>query len=172
MNRFENVDVLAALDQLMRQNTAFYRNDFEIDKEIIGRAAASDKAEDVLYRHERPARPVCGDRQGREPRQGSAEAPRFHPQAAIRNQTSRSPEKGSGQNQEKRIGGMTMVQFTVEEENLICMYHKSDRRRTAANIRAALPDMDEDMAALARQTADKLDAMHDADFEARQFVSR
>lgn len=43
---------------------------------------------------------------------------------------------------------MTMVQFTVEEENLICMYHKTDRRRTAANIRAALPDMDEDMAAL------------------------
>ena len=62
-----------------------------------------------------------------------------------------------------------MVQFTVEEENLICMYHKSDRRRTAANIRAALPDMDEDMAALARQTADKLGAMHDAHFEARQF---
>lgn len=24
-----------------------------------------------------------------------------------------------------------MVPFTVEEENLICMYHKSDRRRTA-----------------------------------------
>ena len=46
MNRFENVDVLAALEQLMRQNTAFYRNDFEIDKEIIGRATASDKAED------------------------------------------------------------------------------------------------------------------------------
>ena len=62
-----------------------------------------------------------------------------------------------------------MVQFTVEEENLICMYHKNDRRRTAANIRAALPDMDADPAALARQTADKLDAMHDADFEARQF---
>ena len=64
------------------------------------------------------------------------------------------------------------MQFTVEEENLICLYHKSDRRRTAANaanIRAALPDMDEDMAALARQTADKLDAMNDADFEARQF---
>ena len=43
-----------------------------------------------------------------------------------------------------------MVQFTVEEENLICMYHKTDQRRTAANIRAALPDMDEDIAALAR----------------------
>lgn len=61
------------------------------------------------------------------------------------------------------------MQFTVEEENLICMYHKSDRRRTTANIWAALPDMDEDMAALARQTADKLDTMNDADFEARQF---
>ena len=31
------------------------------------------------------------------------------------------------------------------------------------------PKIDEDMAALARQTADKLDTMHDADFEARQF---
>ena len=33
MNKFENVDVLAALEQLMRQNTAFYRNDFEIRSE-------------------------------------------------------------------------------------------------------------------------------------------
>ena len=31
--------------------------------------------------------------------------------------------------------------FTVEEENLICLYHNADRRRTAANLRAALPDM-------------------------------
>lgn len=48
--------------------------------------------------------------------------------------------------------------FTVEEENLICLYHNADRRRTAANLRAALPDMDKEMAALACQTADKLDA--------------
>lgn len=61
------------------------------------------------------------------------------------------------------------MQFTVEEENLICMYHKSDRRRTAANIRAALPDIDGEMAALARQTLAKLDTMTDADFEVRQF---
>ncbi len=59
--------------------------------------------------------------------------------------------------------------FTVEEENLICLYHNADRHRTAANFRAALPDMDEDMAALACQTVNKLDAMNDADFEARQF---
>ena len=42
MNKFENVDVLAALEQLMRQNTAFYRHDFEIDKEMIWQAAAQD----------------------------------------------------------------------------------------------------------------------------------
>ena len=41
-----------------------------------------------------------------------------------------------------------------------------------ANIRALLEKTGiapEDVAALARQTADKLDAMNDADFEARQF---
>ena len=58
--------------------------------------------------------------------------------------------------------------FTVEEENLICLYHNTDRRRTAANLRAALPDMDREMAALACQTADKLDAISDADFGSRQ----
>ena len=50
--------------------------------------------------------------------------------------------------------------FTMEEENLICMYHNRDRRRTARNIRIAQLDIDEDMAALACQTA--------ADFEAWQ----
>ena len=59
--------------------------------------------------------------------------------------------------------------FTVEEENLICLYNKSDRRRTAAAVRAAMPDMDEEMRALALQTLDKLDAMSDADFEAQRF---
>ena len=59
--------------------------------------------------------------------------------------------------------------FTVEEENLICLYHNADRRRIMAKLHAALPDMDEEMAALARQTLAKLDTMTDADFEARQF---
>ena len=62
------------------------------------------------------------------------------------------------------------MHFTVEEENLICMYHNADRRRTAANIRAALSDMDEDMAALARQTITKLEAMTDADIEDMRFL--
>lgn len=41
MNKFENVDIVDSLDAIMRQNTAFYQSDFEIDKEIIQRAAAS-----------------------------------------------------------------------------------------------------------------------------------
>ena len=61
------------------------------------------------------------------------------------------------------------MQFNVEEENLICLYHNADRHRTAANFRAALPDMDKEMAALACQTLAKLDAMTDADFEAWKF---
>ena len=60
--------------------------------------------------------------------------------------------------------------FTVEEENLICLYHNADRRRTATNLRAALPDMDKEMAGGSTcQTADKLDAMSDADFVAQRF---
>ncbi len=57
--------------------------------------------------------------------------------------------------------------FTIEEENLICLYHKSDRRRTAGAIQAVLPEVNEDMAALARQSLDKLEAMSDAAFEAQ-----
>ena len=49
--------------------------------------------------------------------------------------------------------------FTVDEENMIGMYHKSDRRRTAGAIQAVLPEVNEDMAALARQSLDKLEAM-------------
>ncbi len=59
--------------------------------------------------------------------------------------------------------------FTVEEENLICLHHNADRRRTAANFRTALPNMDKEMAVLACQTADKLDAMSDANFAVQRF---
>ena len=59
--------------------------------------------------------------------------------------------------------------FTVEEENLLCLYHNAKRRRTAANLRTVLPDIDKEMATLACQTADKLDAMSDADFAAQRF---
>ena len=37
-----------------------------------------------------------------------------------------------------------MMHFTVEEENLICMYHNADRLRTIGKITAAMPGMDGD----------------------------
>ena len=60
------------------------------------------------------------------------------------------------------------MNFSVEEENLICMYHTSDRRRTMARIRAALPDMDTEMR-LANGTIAKLERMTDADFDGQGF---
>ena len=48
MQKFENVDILACLDAVMKQNTGFYQSDFEIDKKIIHEAAASPNREDRL----------------------------------------------------------------------------------------------------------------------------
>ena len=52
-----------------------------------------------------------------------------------------------------------MMHFTVEEENLICMYHNADRRRTIGKITASMPGMDGDMWTLAQQTLSKLKRM-------------
>ena len=49
MNKFENVDVLASLQQIMQQNTAAFQNDFDIDKKILTRAAKNKNAEDKVY---------------------------------------------------------------------------------------------------------------------------
>lgn len=65
---------------------------------------------------------------------------------------------------------MDNVSFTIEEENLICIYHKHDHRRTIAAISDALPDMDADMRPLAEQTIHKLHNMTDAAFEEAQFT--
>lgn len=60
MNKFENVDILASLDAIMRENTAFYQSDFEIDKEIIQKAAASPAVEDKrLLWLSRPSGTYC-----------------------------------------------------------------------------------------------------------------
>lgn len=62
-----------------------------------------------------------------------------------------------------------MMHFTVEEENLICMYHNADRRRTISRLAAALPVMEEDMQTLAQQTLSKLERMTDADYDGQKF---
>ncbi|PXX44562.1 hypothetical protein DFR60_12649 [Hungatella effluvii] len=60
MNKFENVDIIASLDAIMRENTAFYQSDFEIDKEMIQRAAASQNAGDkTLLWFSRPSGTQC-----------------------------------------------------------------------------------------------------------------
>ena len=59
--------------------------------------------------------------------------------------------------------------FTVEEENLICMYHNADRRRTIGRITAALPVMDENMRTLAQQILSQLEHMTDADYDGQKF---
>ena len=61
------------------------------------------------------------------------------------------------------------MHFTVEEENLICIYHNADRRRTIGKITAAWPDMDGDMRVLALQTLSKLERMTDADYDSQKF---
>ena len=61
------------------------------------------------------------------------------------------------------------MHFTVEEENLICLYHNAVRRRTMGKITAALPDMDGDMRVLAQQTLSKLERMTDTDYNNQKF---
>ena len=61
------------------------------------------------------------------------------------------------------------MNFSVEEENLICMSPTSDRRRTMARMLAALPDMDTEMRRLANGTVAKLERMTDADFDGQRF---
>ena len=47
MKKFEDVDVLDFLKKIMQQNTAYYQNDFDIDKRILLRAAQSSSC--LLY---------------------------------------------------------------------------------------------------------------------------
>jgi hypothetical protein len=57
--------------------------------------------------------------------------------------------------------------FTVEEENLICVYGASGRDALISDIRAALPDYDEpEMRDIAESALKKLEAMTNAEFSA------
>ena len=64
---------------------------------------------------------------------------------------------------------MSNIQFTVEEENLICIYHNADRRRTMTAIADALPYMDSDVQTLSEQVLEKLHRMSDTAFEDAAF---
>ena len=60
--------------------------------------------------------------------------------------------------------------FTVEEENLICIFDVGSRGALIAEIRGTLPDFDEpEMLEIAENVLAKLDVMDDEEFSALLF---
>lgn len=57
-----------------------------------------------------------------------------------------------------------MNRFTVEEMNLLHIYHDSSRQELVGNIYAALPFMEPDMRELAARTLAKIDALTEAEY--------
>jgi hypothetical protein len=65
---------------------------------------------------------------------------------------------------------MNPTLFTVEEENLICVFDTSGRTALIGDIRAAMPDFEEpEMREIADSAIAKLEAMSDAEFFALTF---
>ena len=46
LSKFEDVDLFASLNAILKQNTGFYQSDYDIDKSIITQAAARQHKED------------------------------------------------------------------------------------------------------------------------------
>jgi hypothetical protein len=60
MERFENVDVIASLDAIMRLNTAHYQSDFKYDADAIRRSMDSQSQDDrILLWMSRPSGTWC-----------------------------------------------------------------------------------------------------------------
>ncbi len=60
--------------------------------------------------------------------------------------------------------------FTVEEENLICIFDTGSRAALIADIRGVLPDFDEpELREIAETALRKLEAMSDDDFSGLVF---
>ena len=57
-----------------------------------------------------------------------------------------------------------MNRFTVEETNLLSIYHEGSKVQLIENMTAALPYMDADMRELAKRTLSKVDALTEAEF--------
>lgn len=57
-----------------------------------------------------------------------------------------------------------MTQFTVEEMNLLSIYHEGSQEQLRENMNAALPYMDADMRELAKRALSKVDALTEEEF--------
>ena len=49
MRKFKNCDILAVLGEIVTNNTKHYQSDFEIDKEILAKAAEEKNVRDREY---------------------------------------------------------------------------------------------------------------------------
>ena len=58
-----------------------------------------------------------------------------------------------------------MNRFTVEETNLLSIYHEGSKAQLTENINATLPYMDADMRELAKRTLSKVNALTDAEYK-------
>ena len=57
-----------------------------------------------------------------------------------------------------------MNRFTVEETNLLSIYHEGGKAQLIENMTAALPYMDADMRELAGRTLSKVDALTEKEY--------
>ena len=57
-----------------------------------------------------------------------------------------------------------MNRLTVEETNLLSIYHEGSKAQLIENMTAALPFMDEDMRELAERTISKVNALTEAEY--------
>ena len=57
-----------------------------------------------------------------------------------------------------------MTQFTVEEMNLLSIYHEGNQEQLRENMNAALPYMDAEMRELAKRTLSKVDALTETEY--------
>ena len=65
---------------------------------------------------------------------------------------------------------MFIMNFTVEEINLIAIYRAQTNEKTLARIAAALPDMDGDMKIIAESASRKLAGLTEPEFSALSFA--
>ncbi|MGO5444506.1 transposon-transfer assisting family protein [Faecalimonas sp. LCP19S3_D12] len=59
---------------------------------------------------------------------------------------------------------MSMMKLTVEETNLLSIYHEGGKAQLIENMTAALPYMDADIRELAERTLSKVDALTDEEY--------
>lgn len=57
-----------------------------------------------------------------------------------------------------------MNRFTVEETNLLSIYHEGSKAQLIENMTATLPFMDEDMRELTKRTLSKVDTLTEAEY--------